>query len=455
MSTTVDSPNRDINRPKVDRTSGQPDVRNDPAKAQLKEQVAKTPDSAADGVAKRVVANTDSVETKPTNIPPTEPNAANRAKADEFNSEMAAIRTRESDLKQQTEALAKGDYRTTNQMRHDVLGRIAEHAQGIKDPAERDRFVRAVAPEAGRTAGELARSGPAAAYQRLDAIGKGVSPDTGRLLANSALQTAGGRDGILPMGVSGTPVGNALSEERQGIAKRSAELLGNTARAVVPLVDAGTRLAQGDLEGAAASAALDVAGGAILKGGKLVAGAAVGALAMSPDQAQAGVFNRLTMRVGKESVEFQARKNLVKGRTPVYDVKVPGTFKDGTQGTLSLSDPRGKHNALGNLDSSNLTQVAKQLSKGKGPNEFKPALSAGQFTGPFNSAEGQAQLARLVMERVTPADLAKVGQKGGRLDVPLDRVVGLTPNGRGDVVTATSVRVMRNNDGSFHLVPMP
>jgi hypothetical protein len=39
--------------------------------------------------------------------------------------------------------------------------------------------------------------------------------------------------------------------------------------------------------------------------------------------------------------------------------------------------------------------------------------------------------------------------------IALDRVVGLTTNRAGLVVPATSVRVMANGDGSFHLVPMP
>ncbi len=466
MTTAIDNRDTNIDRAQRAQSTDTSAAANEGARAELRDKVEATPNIKADAVAGKVVAGADSIERTSAQgapkigEPTTEPTPENRERANQFRDEFQAIDEREKDVNQQFEAAQKGDNRTPNGMRFETLGKVATHAQGIQDPAERDRFVRAIAPDAGRAAGRLAESNPTSGIQRLDAIGKGVSADTGRLLANSALQTPGGKDNLLPMGLPGTPVGNAMVERRQKIGERAVELGKNAARALIPGVDAASRLADGDVDGAAKSAAIDLAGGAILKGGKLAIGAAVGAGTMAPEQAQAGVLTNLTMRLGRESVEFQAKKGLVNGRTAVYDVRVPGRFKNGTEGNLRLVDERGKHNTLGTLTSDDLGGVAKKLNKknasGKDIDPFKPARKAGQFTGDYNTAEGQAKLARLVMERITPQDLAKVGQAGGRLDVPLDRVVGLTPNGNGQVVVASSVRVMRNNTGDgFHLVPMP
>ena len=159
---------------------------------------------------------------------------------------------------------------------------------------------------------------------------------------------------------------------------------------------------------------------------------------------------------GDETVEFASRTGLLNGRTRTFDVDVPGKFADGTTGSLRLADSRAKHNMLGdNFGDANLTRLAKDVSRGRGPAELAGTRSVGQFTGRFNTEAGQAELARMVMERVSKADLEAVGRAGGALDVRMPFPVGLTPTRGGNVVAANSVRVMRNNDGSFHLVPMP
>lgn len=440
------------------------------ARTSLRAEVDATPDVVASRVADRVVGDPDQFEaTAPaapnavgapagaapsTEVPSTEPSAANRAAANGFRDEFQAIDDLHGNIDARSAALERGDYRTPNDMRAGVLGRVAEHAGSIDDPAERDRFVRAVAPDAGRAAGQYSNASPYSAYRQLDAIGQGVSADTGRLLANSALQFGPANDNLVPMGRSGSPVGDAFTEVRQGRTQRLGEVLSGTARAVIPGVDAAAHLLNGDADSAAASAAVDLAGGAILRGGRLAVGAAVGALAMAPEQAQAGVLSRMTMRFGDEAVEIQARTGLVNGRTRTFDVHVPGRFQDGTTGALRLSDPRGKHNAVSGLPDGNLSRVARNVSRG-GAHEFSAARNAAQFSQRYNSVEGQAELARLVMDRVTPAQLSRVGQQGGELTVSLDRTIGLTPTRGGQVVPASSVRVMRNNDGAYHLVPMP
>lgn len=436
------------------------------ARADLSSAADAVPDAEASRVADEVVGDVDAVEIgasaspapaggpaavedeaklDPAAVPGAfEPNPANRAAADAFNDELHAIEENNS------LGFDKQDARA------EVLGRIAEHAQAIPDLDERDRFVRAVAPDAGHAAGMYAGRAPMGAFNKLDAIGQGVHPDTGRLLAHGALSTGPGQDNLLPMGRSGSPVGDALVEAKQGRTQRAGELLGDVARTVVPGVDATVRAVQGDYGGAAASLGVDLAGGAILRGGKLAVGAATGALALAPQDAQAGVLSRLTMKYGDEVVEFESRRGLVKGRTPTFDVNVPGRFADGTPGTLRLADSRAKHNALGdNFGGANLDRLAKDVSRGRGPAELSGTRSIGQFTGRFNTEAGQAELARMVMERVTPEQLAAVGRSGGALELRMPVSVGLTPNGGGKVVTANSVRVMRNNDGGFHLVPVP
>jgi len=470
MTTGIDSNNTSVGGPGsaggVDASDG-PDAA---ARDSLRAEADSALDAVADVVADKVVGDPDRLETPTTAdaapvtgadatpavsaVPSTEPTVENRAAANAFRDELHAIDERERDVKIQAEAAKNGDYRSPNDMRSEVLDRVAEHAQGIQDPAERDRFVRAVAPDVGPAAGKLSTQGPMAAYNKLDAIGQGVSADTGRLLAGSALQFGSARDNLVPMGRSGSPVGDAFTEVRQGQTERMGELLAGTARTVIPGVDAATHLVNGDLDAAAASAAVDLAGGAILRGGKVVVGAAAGALAMAPEDAQAGVLSRMTMRFGDEAVEITARKGLANGRTPTFDVTVPGAFKDGTKGTLQLADPRAKHNMLNGLPDGDLSRIARNVSRGKAP-EFAAARNAAQFSDRYNSIEGQAQLARMVMDRITPEQLARVGRQGGELTIPLDRVIGLTPTRGGQVVPASSVRVMSNNDGAFHLVPMP
>jgi hypothetical protein len=448
MTTGVDGATRDTRT--VDATRDTRDVGavDEAARADLSAAADAVPDTAADAVADRVVGDVDAVE--PTDAaapaeavdpPTTEPTPEHRAAADRFNAELQAIDDARDLEPQRT--------------RSEVLGRIGEYAQGIPDLAERDRFVRAVAPEAGRAAGLLAGRSPSEALARLNGIGQGVTADTGRLLAREAISTGPGRDNLVPMGMRGTPVGDALTEARHGQMQRLGEVVGGAARFAIPGVDAAANLIEGNVEGAIASAGIDLAGGALLRGGRLAAGAVAAGVALAPDTAQAGALSRLTMRFGDEAVEIEARVGRVNGRTPTFDVAVPGRFSDGTQGTLRLADPRGKHNALGGFDDANLARVARDINRGNAPGNLGITRSAAQFTGRYNTVEGQAELARLVMARVSPADLARVGQSGGRLDVPLDRVVGLTPIAGNRVAPATSVRVMRNNDGSFHLVPMP
>ncbi len=436
MSTEVDGVGRDRT---VDATRGSEDTRAVEDRQELRAAADGVPDAAAEAVGDRLVGDVDAVEATAALDPPTtEPTPENRRAADAFTEQLQGISDTDPD---------------PQRTRSEILGRIADHAGGITDLAERDRFVRAVAPEAGRAAGLLSSRSPSEAVRRLDAIGTGVTADTGRLLARSALTTGPGQDNLVPMGIRGTPVGDALVEAREGRLQRLGEVVGGAARTIIPGVDAATRLAEGDVPGALGSAALDVAGGAILRGGKRVAAALGLGVGLAPDEAQAGALQRLTMRFGDDAVEVQARVGR-NGRAPTFDVQVPGRFADGTQGSLRLADPRGKHNALGNYDADNLARVARDINRGRAP-DLNITRSTAQFTGRYNTVEGQAELARLVMARVSPADLARVGQAGGRLDVPLDRVIGLTPVAGNRVAPATSVRVMSNNDGTYHFVPMP
>ena len=448
MSTSVDSSSsvdRSADTSRVDSTNdvAQADAS---AKADLTASTAAVSEADADNVANDVVGDVDAVEKAggtPTAsaLPSTEPNAANRAAADGFNSEFAKIEADQMNFDK-------------NRSYNDVLGRVADHAQGIKDPAERDRFVRAVAPAAGRAAGERARSTPSDAFRQLDAIGHGVSPETGKLLARSAMETPRGRDNLAPMAHGNSPVANGFRELNRESAEKMGKVVEGAARFAIPGVDAGVRALNGDYSGAAASLGTDLAGGALLRGGKLAAGVVAGGVALSPDDAQAGVVGRFTMKFGDEAVEVTNRSTVAKGRHRAVDVEVPGRFADGTEGSLRLADARGKHTKLADVDDSNPNKLARQAnSKSKSPYDI--AGKEGQFIGRFSSPAGQAELAREIMGRVTPADLARVGQAGGELTLKLDRVVGLTSNGRGQVVPATAVRIMANGDGAFHLVPMP
>lgn len=424
------------------------------AKESLKASVGKTSDIEANRVADRVVQDLDAMDGPKAQTPTTEPSPENRAKVTEFSDALSAIDARDADLNIQAKAAAKGDFRSSNQMRGEVLDQIAAHANGISDLDERDRFVRAAAPDVGQAVGQIAKTSPQGALNQLEAVGKGVSPDTGRLLVNETLRAGPAQDNLVPLGRPGNPVGDALTEARQGRTERLVELAEGTARAVVPGVDATAKLIEGDVEGAVTSAGIDLAGGAILRGGKLAIGAVVGAGALAPEEAQANALKSVAVRFGKEKVSVNAQTGMFAGRIRTFDVEVPGKFANGKNGSLRLADPRGKHNAFGKLPDENLKGIAKQLNKG-GKHEFGAARKAGQFSGRYNSVQGQAELARLVMDRVTPEQLAQVGKSGGNLTVKLDRAIGLTPISGGNVGVATSVRIMGNNDGAFHLVPMP
>ena len=459
------------------------------AKAELSRAADEAPEAAAETVAREVVADADSVQFSgavppgtgatpaaadgggtavdgavadpaagagaldptPTDVedpdaveaaPSTEPTPENREAATGF---IDALQTQ----------LGASMFEQDADVMSSILDQVADHAAGIEDPAERDRFVRAVAVDVGLTASRIANVNPQTAYARLDAIGAGVTPDTARLLTRNAVRSGAGADNLIPYSRSGTPIGDAMIEVADGRNERLGAVLGGTARFVIPGVDAATHLAQGDPESAAASLATDAAGGALLRGGRLAAGLIGAGVALAPETAEAGVLSRFSVRLGDEAVEIQARTMLVGGRTRGFDVEVPGRFRDGSTGTLRLADERAKHNVLGTTQFPNLSRLARDISRGRGPAALGSTRNAAQFTGHYNSIEGQAELASLVMARVTPADLARVGQPGGQLDVPLDRIVGLTPTNGGRVVPASSVRVMRNNDGGFHLVPMP
>lgn len=178
---------------------------------------------------------------------------------------------------------------------------------------------------------------------------------------------------------------------------------------------------------------------------------------LAPTTAEAGPVGALiksTMKFGDDVVEVAAKKGLQQGRTATFDVAVTGSLKDGTKTTFRLVDERAKHNKLATLADTNLDKLAKDVSRGKHP-DLAITRTEAQFAGRFNTIEGQAQLANEVMKRVTPQQLAAVGTESGALTVQLPMSVGLTPIKGGQVVPAMSVRVMRNNDGSFHLVPMP
>lgn len=434
------------------------------AKAELSATADGVKDTDADRVADEVVGDVDAVELAdgagPTGGPAAvdpeadvdaatavgafEPNPANRAAADAFNEELRAIET--------------NTHLGFDNQGVQVLGKITEHAHGIEDLAERDKFVRAVAVDAGRAAGMYAKQAPWDAYNRLDELGKGTHPDTGRLLANSAVSTGPGADNLPVWGKEGSPVGDALKEINEGRARRASEVVSGVARAVLPGVDATVRAVEGDYEGAAASLGVDLAGGVLAKGGKLAWGAVAGAAAMAPGEAQAGVASRLTMKWGDEAVEFTAREALVKGRWKAFDIEVPGTFADGQTGTLRLYDSRAKHNKLATrYADADLDSVAKTANGRRSPNDLavlKGNKPEAQFTGRFNTPHGQAELAKLVMERVGKADLDAIGMNGA-IDVRMPMPIGLTTTRNGTVVSANSVTIMRNNDGGFHLVPMP
>ncbi len=473
MSTSVDSSNSSSKAGGAGGPSGAGSVdkstsAEDSARSSLRDEVSAKSDTDATKVADKVVGDADAFDagavqgtdktkgtTATAEVPSTEPNPANRAAADAFRDEFHAIDDMDGDIRAEAEAMKQGDFRSANDRRADVLGRVAEHAQSIPDTAERNRFVRAIAPDAGLAAGKYSKKSPYGAYQKLDAIGKGVSPETGRLLANSALQYGPARDNLVPTGRPGSPVGDALTEARQKQTQRVGEAMAGTARTIIPGVDAAVNAAQGNYDAAAGSLGVDLMGGALVRGGKKVVTAVVGGMAMAPEQAEAGVLSKVSMRFGaREAVEVKARTGLVNGRTKTFDVEVPGTFKDGSKGSLRLADPRGKHNAVSGIPDGNLSRIAKALSR-KGSHEFSATRKVGMFSDRYNSVEGQAELANEVMSKITPAQLAKVGREGGELTVELDRVVGLTPTRAGKVVPATTVRVMRNNDGGFHLVPMP
>lgn len=438
------------------------DVGEAEAKADLSDAASAVPDADADKVAAEVVGAVDSVEVEasvdgaaPTStvdgaaapdaveIPETEPTPENRAKAEELR-----------DALHEADALHATDLGLAQDMRSATLDAIAEHAHSITDLAERDRFVRAIGTDAGIAAGKLAQRSPGAATAKLDAITQGVSPDTGRLIARGALTTPGGVDGITPMARSDSPLGKAFAEVRADRQQAMAEVAGGVARTVVPGVDATIRAIEGDYEGAIASAGLDLAGGAIIKGGKYALGAVVGGAAMAPEQAQAGVWGRMTLGLGDDAIEFSARARLAdNGRTLIHDVEVPVTFKNGETGSLLLTDNRGKHNLLGKFDGTNLSTTAKRINKGKEP-KLNPARHEGQFTGYYNTAAGQAELGRLVAERITPDQLAAL-ERGGRAPiVQLDREVGFAAVNK-EARVATSVRIMANRDGGYHLIPMP
>jgi hypothetical protein len=388
---------------------------------------------------------------------PTEPTPAHRAQATAFGERLAGIDAQEKDPRLQAEAMKAGNFALPNDQRATVLKEIATTAAGIADPAERDRFVRATAPDVGRAVATMALRSPGGAVSHLEAIGKGSSADTGRLLANETIKH-GAFENVVPHGIPGTSVGNALVEHRSGRIASIAAGAGATAQAVIPGVDAAVKAANGDLGGAAASAAVDVAGGALLKGGKIAVAGAVGlGTLLAPTTAEAGPVGALiksTMKFGDNVVEVAARKGLQQGRTATFDVAVTGSLKDGTKTTFRLVDERAKHNKLSTLADTNLDKLAKDVSRGKHP-DLAITRTEAQFAGRFNTVEGQAQLANEVMKRVTPQQLAAVGTESGALTVQLPTSVGLTPIKGGQVVPATSVRVMRNNDGSFHLVPMP
>lgn len=374
-------------------------------------------------------------------VPTTEPNPENLAAATGFIDEIQGL-------------MDESTFTVDQPALRSVVNRVADHAAGIEDPVERDRFVRAVAPDVGIAIERLARSTPSDAYRQLDAVGQGVTQDTARLLVGSAGFGNGG-DNLEPYGRPGSPVGDALTEWSRDRTNRFVSGLGEVARVVVPGVDAAAHLAEGNADAAAGSLAIDAAGGALIRGGRVAIGALGAAVTLAPTSAEAAGLSRLTIRMGDDAFEIQARTVLVGGRRQGFDVEVPGRFADGSQGTLRLVDERAKHNALGSQHYENISRLARDLSRGRGPSELHGTRSVAQFTGHYNSIEGQAELARLVMARVTPDQLAAIGQAGGRLDVPLDRVVGLTPGSGNRVVPATTVTVMRNNDGSFHLVPMP
>lgn len=386
-------------------------------------------------------------------VPVNEPTVDNRAMIEGYRDQFAEIDALENDLSAQSAALEAGDPRTAQDRRAETLDALQADLAAIEDPAERERATRAIAVAAGHQAGRLAGRSPHAAYERLDALGAGMTPETGALLSHGALSTPAGADSFPPLARSGSSVGDALSD----VGARRREAMGQVARAVVPGADAAARAVEGDYAGAVGSVALDAAGGVLAKGGKLAVAGGAAALALTPTEAEAGVLSQ-TIKLSKRSdLVIDGVESLsTKGQRRVPDVSVSLRTDGEITKSVRLTDPRAKHHSV-SVDEADLEQTAKALSRGQVTDtgvKLKD-VKHGQFSTQFNSLEGQAKLAREVLDRVSKADLERVTEGVAGPTFNLGYPVGLSPNGRGKVVVANSVQLKADRTGSFHLVPRP
>ncbi|MEQ8275576.1 MAG: hypothetical protein RMA76_33540 [Deltaproteobacteria bacterium] len=388
-----------------------------------------------------------------TDVAVTEPLPENRAKVEEFRDRFEAIDIFEGSLSAQSAAVDAGDPRSASERRADVLDELTDWVHGIEDPEERDNTLRAIAIDAGRQAGKLAEADPYQAYEKLDALGAGMPKETGGLLAYGALETSDGVDKLPALARSGTPVGDALVAE----ADRRADAAHEAMRAVVPGYDGVATLLEGDVLGAGTSLAIDAAGGAILKSGKLAAAAVGAGIVVTPGTAEAGPFSKVVDLATNKKLHIDAHELVSEQAHTRYPVVTARIVEDGQEvRSLTLMDPRAKHNIVDpNLDP-NLDTLSKQMSRNRRVEpQFKSARANGQFTGRWNTPEGQAELAEIIMKRLSDAELDAIVPGKGSKTLKLPFPVGLTPQGT-NVRVATSIEIKRNaNEPGFHLVPRP
>ncbi len=199
--------------------------------------------------------------------------------------------------------------------------------------------------------------------------------ETGELLAYGALETPAGADNLPALAKSGTPVGDALVAE----AKRRSDALHDVMRTGVPGYDGVARVAEGDILGAGASLAIDAAGGAILKSGKLTAAAVGAGIVVTPGTAEAGPFSKVVDLATNRKLHLDARELRADEAHLSYPVVTARIVEDGQEvRTLTLMDPRAKHNLVDpNLDP-NLRTVSKHMMRDRRvASEFKSARANG------------------------------------------------------------------------------